>query len=296
MGSEREERIMSAIAGDGNARAVDRKTAALWLPSRKADGHKGDFGKVLIVGGAVGFTGAPVLAARGAERTGAGLVTAMVPDEVYPIVASRCESVMARPIRSEENVLNAARGCDAVLIGPGLGREPEAEALALRLIRELECPVVIDADGINALSAHMNVLDDRRGRVTVLTPHEGEFARLRGALNGESRLRAAREFAVGHGCVLVLKGHDTVTAAPNGRCRVNTTGNSGMAKGGSGDVLAGMILTLLGQGVSPENAAACAVWLHGRAGDLAAESKGEHGMIPGDLIERIPCAIGELLR
>lgn len=293
--TEREERILSAIAGDERARLTDQETAALWLPHRRADGHKGNFGKVLVIGGSVGYTGAPVLAARGAERTGAGLVTVMVPGEVYPIVAARCESVMARPILSVENALSFARGCDAVLIGPGLGREPGAEELALTLIRALDCPVVIDADGINALSGHMNVLDARWGRTTILTPHEGEFARLRGALSGEDRLQAARDFAQAHGCILVLKGHNTVTASPDGRCWVNANGNSGMAKGGSGDVLGGMILALLGQGAAAESAAALAVYLHGRAGDLAAADKGEHGMIPGDLIGRIPYAIKELL-
>lgn len=265
-----------------------------WLPRRRADGHKGDFGKVLVVGGAVGYTGAPVLAARGALRSGAGLVTAAVPEAVWPIVAVKCDEVMARPIGAAESLFEFARNCDAVLAGPGLGREPDAEALALALLEGLDGPVIVDADGINALSRHMNVLDGRRGKPTVLTPHDGEFARLGGGLNQTDRLTAARTFAVERGCVLVLKGHNTIVALPDGTCYVNATGNSGMAKGGSGDVLGGMILSLTGQGLAPGRAAACAVYLHGRAGDLAAADKGEHGMTPGDLIEQIPYAIKEL--
>lgn len=267
-----------------------------WLPRRRPDSHKGDYGRVLIVGGSVGYTGAPVLAAGGALRSGAGLVTVAVPERVWPIVAVKCGEAMARPISTPEELLSFARGCDAVLAGPGMGRTREAQALSLALLEELDCPVVADADGINALAGHMDILDGRRGRTTILTPHDGEFTRLSGGPPGEDRVETARGFAVEHRCVLVLKGHRTVTAAPEGRCYVNQTGNPGMAVGGSGDVLAGTILSLLGQGLSPERAAAAAVWIHGRAGDLAAEDKGEYGMLPGDLIEQIPYAIRELFR
>ena len=154
--------------------------------------------------------------------------------------------------------------------------------------------MVVDADGINALAEHMDILDARPAGATVLTPHDGEFARLGGDLSGGDRLGAARRFAAEHRCVLVLKGHRTITAWPDGRCFVNPTGNSGMAKGGSGDVLGGMILALIGQGLDPGRAAVCAVWLHGRAGDLAAADKGEYGMLPSDLVEQLPYAIKEL--
>ena len=138
----------------------------------------------------------------------------------------------------------------------------------------------------------MEVLEKRRGRSTILTPHDGEFARLGGDLSGEDRLGKAREFAVRWGCILVLKGHRTITALPDGRCLVNTTGNAGMAKGGSGDVLAGMLVSLLGQGMEPGKAAAAAVYLHGLAGDLAAAELGERGMLPSDLVDRLPRAMG----
>lgn len=160
------------------------------------------------------------------------------------------------------------------------------------LVERLQTPLVLDADGINAVAEHIDVLDTRRGRLTVLTPHDGEFLRLRqGKAIGPDREAAALAFARQHGCVLVLKGHRTITAFPDGETFENTTGNPGMAKGGSGDVLAGMILSLLGQGIPPKKAVPSAVWLHGAAGDLAAASFGEYGMTPSDLLQNIPAAI-----
>lgn len=283
---------------------VSGELVGRWLPRRKADGHKGDFGKVLIAGGAVGYTGAPVLAARGALRCGAGLVSVAVPSAVYQIAAVKCDEAMPTPLPDRDGklsrealpaLLKLLEGRDAALIGPGMGLNGDTEGLVTDLLSAVACPLLVDADGINALSRHMNGLDARRGQTTVLTPHEGEFARLGGDLSGGDRLGQARRFALAHGCVLVLKGHRTVTALPDGTCFVNPTGNSGMAVGGSGDVLAGMILSLMGQGLDGARAAVCAVWLHGRAGDLAAADKGEHGMLPSDLIEQIPYAIKELI-
>ena len=271
------------------------KLTASWLPRRPADGHKGDFGKVLVVGGSVGFTGAPVLAARAALRAGAGLVTVLTHPEAYPVVASGCLEAMARPMPEDYlEVLSMAEGGDGVLAGPGLGQGPRAAGLVPLLLRRMTGNVVVDADGINLLARHMDVLGERPAGTTILTPHDGEFARLGGDLSSGDRLGAARDFAVRHRCVLVLKGHRTITAWPDGQCFVNPTGNSGMAKGGSGDALGGMILALLGQGLDPGRAAVCAVWLHGRAGDLAAADKGKYGMLPTDLIEQIPYAIKEL--
>lgn len=274
---------------------ADAGLAASWLPRRPADGHKGDFGKSLIVGGSVGLTGAPVLAARAALRTGAGLVTVLTHPEAYPVVASGCLEAMVRPLPEDYlEVLSMAEDSDAVLVGPGLGQGPRAAGLVPLLLRRMTGSVVVDADGINLLARHMDVLEERPAGTTVLTPHDGEFARLGGDLSGGDRLGAARRFAAEHRCVLVLKGHRTITAWPDGRCFVNPTGNSGMAKGGSGDILGGMILSLIGQGLDPGRAAVCAVWLHGRAGDLAAADKGEYGMLPSDLIEEIPYAIREI--
>ncbi|MCI9269416.1 MAG: NAD(P)H-hydrate dehydratase, partial [Lawsonibacter sp.] len=188
------------------------------LPLRPRNAHKGDFGKLFILAGSEGYTGAPVLAARAALRTGAGLVYLGVPRDIYPIVAVKCDEAMPFPLPEDYSaVLERARGCDAALIGPGLGRGPRVERLVLSLLTDLDVPVVLDADGINALAGHIDVLLDRRQAPTVLTPHEGEFSRLTGcALPVKDRLSAARDFSRDHGCVLVLKGQGTVTAAPDG--------------------------------------------------------------------------------
>lgn len=269
------------------------------LPRRKPDGHKGTFGKAYLLAGSVGYTGAPVLAARAAARTGCGLVTLGVPESIYAITAGKCEEPMPYPLpdtkgqfskKALQGVLERASGSDAVLIGPGVGRASEAAWLMRTLLDQLGVPVVLDADGINALEGHIDVLDRRKGKVTVLTPHDGEFARIGGDLSSGDRVDAAREFARCHGCYLVLKGHATVVVSPAGTALINTTGNSGMAKGGSGDVLAGMLVSLLAQGAGPMAAAGAAVWLHGRAGDLAAQALTEYAMTPQDMIGRIPAA------
>ncbi|MBE6995868.1 MAG: NAD(P)H-hydrate dehydratase [Ruminococcaceae bacterium] len=276
---------------------VDAAFAREALPPRKPDGHKGDFGKVLIVGGAVGYTGAPYLTAQAAVRSGCGLVWLGVPQAIWAIEAVKCVSAMPFPLPDTDGMLNLAAlpkleeklsACDVLALGPGLGRGAETEALVCRLL-ETERAVVLDADGINALAGHIDVLDRRRDRVTILTPHDGEFARLGGDLSHGDRIRAARDFAVEHGCILVLKGYRTVTAAPDGTVLVNTTGNSALAKGGSGDVLTGIIASLLAQGAAPVQAAALGVWLHGRAGDLAAERMSAYAVTPED----VTAALGE---
>ena len=271
------------------------------LPGRDPWGHKGTFGKVYCLCGSVGYTGAPVFAGRAAMRTGSGLVYLGVPAAVWQVTAVKSDEAMPFPLPDRDGKLSlAAEGairertasCDAVLIGCGLGRSDESDQLVRRLL-DMEKPLILDADGINALQHHINTLSVRHDRVTVLTPHEGEFVRVGGDLS-LGRERAAREFALQHGTYLVLKGHRTIVAAPDGRMAVNTTGNAGMAKGGSGDILSGMLLSLLGQGMAPFEACCAAVWLHGRAGDLAAADKGERGMIPGDLLEQIPYAMKNL--
>ncbi len=264
---------------------------------RRRDAHKGDFGKVFILAGSRGFTGAPCLAARAAVRGGAGLVTVAVPEDIYSVVAAKCcDEAMVWPVAdSGGELLKKAQAADIVLAGPGLGQGPEAEERVLTLLRKLTCPMILDADGLNLLSRHIDVLDERTAP-TVLTPHDGEFARLTGCeLPIRDRLGAARSFVMKHpGCILVLKGHRTITAAWDGkgtvRCFINTTGNPGMAQGGSGDALAGLMASLCAQG---EEDIISAVWLHGRAGDLAAAEKGERGMTVGDLIEAIPYAMKE---
>lgn len=263
------------------------------LPQRRRQSHKGDFGRVYILAGSVGYTGAPVFAANAAVRTGSGLVFLGVPRDIWSVVAVKCSEAMPHPLTMESGeILERMRPCDAALVGPGLGAAAGQTVRAI--IPELERPLVLDADGLNALAGHVELLDGRTAP-TVLTPHEGEFARLTGcSLPVADRTGAALEFALAHNCVVVLKGHRTVTAAPDGRVWLNTTGNPGMAKGGSGDVLAGMILSLIGQGFPAAESAAMAVWLHGRAGDLSARRLGEYSMTPTDLLEDLPKAIMEL--
>ncbi len=265
------------------------------LPRRRRDAHKGDFGRLFILAGSRDYIGAPALCAYAAVRTGAGLVTLAVPEEAWSVIAAKCcNEAMVWPLPDEyDRVLEKASACDAVVIGPGLGRGERVEQLVLSLLWDLKCPVILDADGLNNLAGHIDILDKREG-ITILTPHEGEFARLSGcALPVEDRVSAACEFAAAHGCTLILKGHRTVTAYPDGSCVVNTTGNPGMARGGSGDALAGMLGALMCQ-FRCESVSAEGVWLHGRAGDLAAADKGEYGMTVTDLIERIPYALKEV--
>ncbi len=274
--------------------AITMEPGMIRLPQRDAYSHKGDYGRLFILAGSRGYTGAAALCARAAVRGGAGLVTAAVPEDIYPIVAVKCDEAMVWPWEADDQaLLDRAKGADAALIGPGLGQGERAERLVTALLRELECPVILDADGLNIVSRHINVLDERVGEA-ILTPHDGEFARLSGcSLPIRDRRESARRFAQAHRCTLVLKGRRTISARPDGTCVVNSTGNPGMAKGGSGDALAGLMAALVVQGIP--NAVPAAVWLHGRAGDLAAADKGEYGMTPSDLIEQIPYAIKEVM-
>ena len=292
-----------------SVKTVESDDAAAVLPKRKVDGHKGNFGKLLVVGGSVGYTGAPYLTTSAAVRSGCGLVFLGVPESIWAVEAAKCVSSMPFPLPEKSDHLTKQPvlavdqamkrleerlvGCDVLALGPGMGREAQTTQLVLELLRRSEKPVVLDADGINALEGHIDVLNRRKGRVTILTPHDGEFLRIGGDLSG-GRVEAAKSFAQSHGCILVLKGHRTVVAAPDGTVLVNTTGNSGLAKGGSGDVLTGMIASLLAQGVPAVQAAALGVWMHGRAGDLAAERLTEYAMTPEDVIGSLPEVFREL--
>lgn len=290
---------------DFPAEAVTADMVRGWLPERPADGHKGNFGKVYALAGSVGYTGAPVMATKAAMRTGAGLVYLDVAEDIYPIVAAKCDEVMPRPVPLPTHegcvsmevlneILEHIAPCSAALVGPGFHESPETADLLYGIMEHVNCPIVLDAGGLNLAAQHMDMVDARYAPL-VLTPHDGEFARLGGDLSHGDRLGEARRFAKAHGCVLVLKGHATIVAHPDGRALVNTTGNSGLAKGGSGDVLSGMVLALLGLGMEPFYAAAAAVYLHGLAGDMCAAELGEWGMLPTDVIEKIPFAIRKVL-
>ena len=266
------------------------------LPKRREDGHKGDFGKLLIAGGAVGYTGAPYLAALAAVRSGCGLVYLGVPESIWAVESAKCASAMPFPLPDADGMLalealapirERLEGCDVLALGPGLGRSAEVRALVLALLRQTERPVVLDADGLNALAADLSALDARRGRTTVLTPHDGELARLLGLsleeLAARDHAETARAFAMEHSCVLVRKGHRALIALPDGEVLENTCGGSALAKGGSGDVLTGLIASLLAQGASAADAAACGVWLHARAGDLLAARLTAYCVTPEDV-------------
>ena len=281
-------------------RLIDREYVRSLMPRRDPAGHKGTFGKAYLLGGSVGYTGAPVLCAAAAERSGCGLVFLGVPESVWPAAAVKCWGAMPHPLPerdgrlspdAEEEIRRRAAGCDAVAIGCGMGRGEESDLLIRRLLT-VEKPLVLDADGINALEGHIDTLS-RRTCATVLTPHDGELARIGGDMTAPREASAAA-FAAAHGVYLVRKGHRTLAAAPDGRLAVNTTGNDGMAKGGSGDILTGLLAGLLAQGMEPFAACCAAVWLHGRAGDLAAEEKGRRGMTPPDIIEMLPYALKEV--
>ena len=260
--------------------------------------HKGDFGRVLLVCGSVGFTGAAALAARAALRTGAGLITVATPRQVWPIVAAKLDEPMVMPMAEDKAgrlSLQAAPAlvqllakADACLIGPGLGRSEELDALVAALVGEARCPVVLDADGINAMAGHIDRLREAACPL-ILTPHDGEFLRLSpGAAlppaDFDTRADRAMMLARRLGAVVLLKGYRTAITDGT-RLYRNETGNPGMATGGSGDVLAGMLVSLLGQGLAPLEAAAAAAWLHGAAGDRCAAERGEYGMTPSDLID-----------
>ena len=264
------------------------------LPDRDPWGHKGDFGKILLLCGSRGYTGAAYFAAMGALRSGAGLVFLGVPESIYAIEAVKLNEpvVFALPdadgMLSREaipEILERLPRMDAVLVGCGLGQSEDTLAVVRAVLEDARCPVVLDADGINLLAAHKDLL---RGREysTILTPHEGEFARLGGIIGGD-RQSAAEKMARDLGCILLLKGHRTCVT-DGVHTYINDTGNSGMAVGGSGDVLAGIITALLGQGIEPLEAAACGAWLHGRAGDLCAEKLGQYAMLPSDMLEVLP--------
>lgn len=275
------------------------------LAARPADANKGDFGRVLIVAGSRGMSGAAVLCGSAALRGGAGLVRVAVPESVLALVAVGNPCFMTVPLAEDgqgrlsaaarDELLELARANTVVAVGPGLGRSSDLTDLVLSLIEQTQTPLVVDADGLNALRGQTTPL---RGRTAplVLTPHPGEFARLLGndvATVQADRQRLAARFAAEHELVLVLKGQGTVVTDGR-RVYVNPTGNPGMATGGTGDVLTGLIAALLGQGLEAFAAAQLGVYLHGKAGDLARDELGEVSLIASDLLAYLPRAFRAL--
>ena len=278
------------------------------LPKRKADSNKGDYGHVFVIAGSAGFTGAAALCSWAALVSGSGLVTLGIPKSLYPIMARKLTEAMAMPLpetrgqalseKAYPAIMKFSEKTDCVAIGPGLSGDQSTQRLIRKLVIILKKPVVLDADGINALEGKPELLN-RANAPVVITPHPGEMSRLSGLSVkriAAAKEKVAKEFANKYNVVCVLKGHRTVVARPDGKTYVNSTGNPGMAKGGTGDVLTGMIASFIGQGMRPFNAAMLGVYLHGLAGDLAAKEKGEVSMLASDLLNKIPEAIKKLQR
>jgi ADP-dependent NAD(P)H-hydrate dehydratase len=268
---------------------------------RAADSNKGSYGRILVIAGSRGMSGAAVLSASAALRGGAGLVYLAIPKEIQPIVAAAnpCYLTAALPEDSDgrldlvamTDLLALAEGKDVIAAGPGLGRAHGVTAVIEWLVTQVSAPLVLDADGLNALHGRAGLLKGAPGP-RLLTPHPGEFARLIGSdirTVQADRQGLAVRFAAEHGVVLLLKGHGTIVTDGR-RMYQNATGNPGMATGGTGDVLTGLIAALLGQGLEPFAAAQLGAWWHGRAGDLARDELGEICLVASDLLEYLPRA------
>ena len=277
---------------------IDATFCDSWLEHRQADSNKGNFGHVGVVAGSPNMPGAAVLATAGALKMGAGRVTAALP--------AACPEAMLLDVAENEihgmDIGEISRlvdfPADAWLIGPGMGREPQTLEVIRELVAQLRAPMVLDADALFAVCGYLRLLKRAQAPI-VITPHPGEMAKLLGVSVEEvqsNRVELAESFAKQTDTVVVLKGVGTVIAAPEGRIFINNTGNPGMATAGAGDVLAGMVATLLAQGMVPAVAAACAVWLHGHAGDLAAAEHGMAGLLAGDIMRKVPDALKSIGR
>ena len=277
-----------------NMTVLDQNQVHSLLPDRPLDSHKGTFGKILLLCGSRGYTGAAALAAMGALRSGAGLVYLAVPESIYEIEAVKLTEPIILPVPDSNgtysadavpHILSLMEGKDAVLIGPGIGQSEGSSAAVRTVLETFNGPGGVDADGINVLRAHKNILRDRTSP-PILTPHDGEFLRFGGTITND-RASSAAAFAAQYGVILLLKGYRTIITDGT-RCYCNHTGNPGMATGGSGDVLAGIITSLLGQDLPPLEAAASGAWLHGAAGDICAAEIGQYGMLPSDMLNVLP--------
>lgn len=275
-----------------------------WGP-RDPNTHKGDYGRVLVVGGATGFTGAPALAALAALRGGCGLCTVAVPAPHRDVVASHALEPMVHGCAANgdgsfapgafADIARLASLSDVVCLGPGMSHHPDVVGLVRRLVAAIPCTLVVDADGLNALAGDTSVLAQRTHAPTILTPHPGEMARLcdiESAAVQAARAQVARDFAAAHGAVVALKGYATVVT-DGGEPWICGSGNPGMATAGTGDVLAGLIAAIVAQGFPADAAARMGVWIHGRAGDLAVERTGEVALIASDVLAALPEAIRE---
>jgi NAD(P)H-hydrate epimerase len=267
------------------------------ISKRRDDSHKGDYGKVLVLAGSKGLTGAAYLCCQAALRAGSGLVTCGIAKSLNQIMEIKLTEVMTLPLPETQDASLSLLAKDDILdfkydvvaIGPGLGEDKQTQMLIKELLLEIKQPIILDADGINAVDGDLDILKKRKGR-TVITPHPGEMARLiakKIEFIQSNRAGVAKKVAKGLGSVVCLKGHQTVVADPAGEVYINKTGNPGMSTAGTGDVLSGIITSLIGQGMDDFSATVCGVYLHGLAGDIAAEKKGQRSMIATDVIENL---------
>ena len=270
------------------------------LKPRFKDTHKGDYGHVFVIAGSVGLTGAAYLTSMGALLSGSGLVTLGLPKSVNPIMEEKLTEVMTKPlpetarqtlsIKALPEIIKFAKKIDAIAIGPGLSREKSTQQLIRKVVTSLYKTFVLDADGLNAFEGRAGLLKKVKGEL-VITPHPGEMSRLIGMAVPsiqKERIKIARKASRLYNCITVLKGARTVVCNQRGDLYINQTGNPGMATGGVGDILTGMIASFIGQGIEPYGAAKVAVYLHGRAGDLAMRKKGEISLIATDLLDKLP--------
>jgi NAD(P)H-hydrate epimerase len=285
-----------------NLRMITEEFVRASLPLRPADGHKGTFGKVLAIGGSAGMSGAIALAAHAALRSGAGQTFVGTPASVVDVVDAHSVETVVRPLpevrqrrvlarRALGEVMSLCEAVDAVAIGPGIGLHTETQELVRRLVARRTRPTVLDADGLNACAKDISVFETESGVPLIITPHPAEMARLLHCPVDDivaDREQAARDAASRFGCIAVMKGAPTFVADPDGQIYLNPTGNSGMATGGSGDVLTGIIVSFLAQGCAPLTAALIGVYLHGLAGDFAAAETGERSLIASDLVAALP--------
>ena len=275
-----------------------KEYVARHIRPRPADSHKGTYGTLLTVCGSYGMAGAALLCARGALRSGVGLLRAALPQSVYPLLVDAVPEAVFHAVPEQGGCFSAAAipaltdalaAADAVVAGCGIGRGEGQTAVVRHVLTHSTVPIILDADGINAVTPHI-LAEEARSAPLILTPHPGEMARLMGLSTAEvqaNRQEVACRLAREVNAVVVLKGHCTLIASPNGETASNPTGNPGMATGGSGDVLAGIVGSLVAQGLAPYEAAVCGVYLHGAAGDAAAKRHSQHGMMPTDLIEEL---------
>lgn len=276
------------------------------LKSRPKDTHKGDYGHVFILAGSVGLTGAAYLCSQSALLSGSGLVTLGIPESLNGIMEAKLTEVMTLPLAetveqslaksSEKKILNFKSKADVLAIGPGISRNSETQGLIRSLVSKLDRPFVLDADGINAFENYANRLN-KKSSPMVITPHPGEMARLTGAsVDAVQRDRKgiARRISKRYNCVCVLKGARTVVSSPRGDTYINETGNPGMATAGVGDILTGILASFIGQGLDPFGAAKLAVYIHGRAGDLAMREKGAISLVARDLLHKLPIVLKDL--